>query len=99
VCAALNFAATSWLTARVQLHRRAAWALEAIPPSAAGATAAELASHHERGHQIPQALRYYAKAAELALMHFAALEALSITDHARHRTLLGGAERRRRNSK
>jgi DNA-binding winged helix-turn-helix (wHTH) protein/tetratricopeptide (TPR) repeat protein len=70
------------VTQRVQLHRRAAKAMEAIAPSAAAATATELASHHERGHQIPQALQYYARAAELALAHFAARDTLNITEHA-----------------
>ena len=67
---------------RVQLHRRAAQAMEATPSSAEAATAAALASHHERGHQIVPALRYYATAAELAVIHFAPLEAINMTGHA-----------------
>jgi tetratricopeptide (TPR) repeat protein len=70
------------LPQRIQLHRQAAKTMEAMPPSAQAAPAAELASHHERGHQILQALRYYGIAAELAVGHFAPAEAINLTGKA-----------------
>src|SRR5262249_13726381 len=70
------------LPQRVQAHRQAAKILESIPPSVHAVPAVELASHHERGHQFLQALRYYGSAAEFALGHFAAQEALNISTRA-----------------
>ena len=70
------------LPQRVQLHRRAARTLEAMARTAQAVMPAELASHHERGHQFLQALRYYATAAELAIGHFAPMEAINITGRA-----------------
>jgi tetratricopeptide (TPR) repeat protein len=70
------------MSQRIQLHRQAAKTMEAMPPSAQAAPAAELASHHERGHQVLAALRYYGIAAELAVGHFAPAEAINITGKA-----------------
>jgi len=70
------------LPERVQLHRRAVKSLEAIEVPAQAATPAELASHHERGYQFLPALQYYARAAELAIAHFAPMEAINLTDRA-----------------
>jgi len=59
---------------RVEFHRRAAKAIEQF------AAAAELASHHERGHQPLMAMRYYAEAAANAVTrHFAPVEAINLT--------------------
>jgi predicted ATPase len=66
------------LPQRVQLHRRAAKMLESTSTPAQAVPPAELASHHERGHQFLPALRYYASAAELAIGYFAPIEAINI---------------------
>jgi len=75
------------LSQRVEHHRRAARSLhqnrgaaETIPP-------AELASHHERGHEFLAAMRAYGEAAGLALAHFAPKDSAQLA--ARGRSLVG----------
>ena len=53
-----------------ELHRKAGAALERERAAGAAVTAAELAMHFERGRDPMPALRYYAEAAEAALLHF-----------------------------
>src|SRR5215831_377769 len=67
---------------RVQLHRRAARVIEAARVAGDVISAAELASHYERGHQPMFAVRYYAEAAEYAAAHFAATDAFNLTANA-----------------
>ncbi len=68
------------LMQRVQLHRGAVAALAATRAAGAIVTAAELASHAERGHQYGDALRYYMDAADHAVAHFAPADALNLAD-------------------
>lgn len=63
---------------RVQLHRRVAASLA----GARGVSAAELALHHEGGHDWPAALQCHAAAAGDALRRFAPEEAVAVTGHA-----------------
>jgi len=64
------------VTKRIEFHRRAAQAIEQASPFS---TAAELASHFERGHQPLMAMRYYAEAAANAVVrHFSPLEAINL---------------------
>ncbi len=68
-----------------QLHRRVAASLSSkrvAGDDIGSATAAELASHFERGHEPMAALRHYADAAEHALRHFAPADALALAEHA-----------------
>lgn len=65
---------------RVQLHRGAVSALLAARAAGALITAAELASHAERGHQYREALRHYGDAADHAVAHFAPADALNLAD-------------------
>ena len=68
--------------ARVGLHRKVAAALERERAEGRNVSATELASHFERGHEPLQALRYYAQAAESALLHFSPLQTMSLTERA-----------------
>lgn len=68
--------------ARSELHARVGEALEQQRSSARGVTAAELATHFERGRIPLKALRYYAEAAEAALCQLSPLEAMSLTAQA-----------------
>src|SRR4029453_5747408 len=68
--------------ARAQLHRKLAVALERDRGTAVPVTAAELATHFERGREPAAALRYYAEAAEKALSHFSSEACRSITERA-----------------
>ncbi len=68
--------------ARTGLHRRIAAALERERVEGADVTAAELALHFESADELMPALRYYAEAAESALLHFSPAETVSITEHA-----------------
>lgn len=63
----------------VQLHRLAATWLESLRESGQAAPPAELASHFDRGRQPLAALRCYAEASEIAIAHFAPLEAMNLT--------------------
>ena len=68
--------------ARVELHRKAAAALERDRADGRDVSAAELASHFEFGRDPMPALRYYAEAAESALMHVSPSQAMSLTERA-----------------
>ncbi|HSC08274.1 MAG TPA: AAA family ATPase, partial [Steroidobacteraceae bacterium] len=67
---------------RVQLHRKVAGALERERAKAPKVSAAELAFHFEQGREPEPALRYYAEAAESALLHFSPAETMSLTERA-----------------
>jgi len=64
---------------RVQLHRRAARALESSRAAGDVVMAAEFASHYDRGHQPMLALKCYAEAARSAFANFAPREAFDLT--------------------
>ena len=68
--------------ARVDLHRKAAAALERERADGRDVSAAELASHFELGRDPMPALRYYAEAAESALMHVSPSQTMSLTERA-----------------
>ena len=69
------------MSQRVQHHRRAARALGSSPVIGETLAPAELASHYERGHAIPAAVRAYADAAGLALAHFAPRDSAYLSAH------------------
>jgi DNA-binding winged helix-turn-helix (wHTH) protein/tetratricopeptide (TPR) repeat protein len=68
--------------ARVGLHRKVAAALERERAEGRSVSAAELASHFELGHEPMPALRYYAEAAESALLHFSPAQTMNLTERA-----------------
>jgi DNA-binding winged helix-turn-helix (wHTH) protein len=68
--------------ARVDFHRKAAAALERERADGRDVSAAELASHFELGRDPMPALRYYAEAAESALMHVSPSQTMSLTERA-----------------
>ena len=68
--------------ARVELHRKVAASLERERAEGRTVSAAELASHFELGREPMAALRYYAEAAESALLHFSPAETMSLTERA-----------------
>ena len=68
--------------ARSQLHRKVGAALERERAAGVPVTAAELAMHFERGREPMTALRYYAEAAEAALMHLSPRRCMSLTERA-----------------
>jgi DNA-binding winged helix-turn-helix (wHTH) protein len=76
--------------ARVGLHRKFAVTLERERASGRNVSAAELASHFELGHEPMRAVRYYAEAAEWALLHFSPAETMSLTERAQ--SLLASVE-------
>jgi DNA-binding winged helix-turn-helix (wHTH) protein/tetratricopeptide (TPR) repeat protein len=65
---------------RGQLHRKVGAALEGERAEGLPVTPAELAMHFERGREPMQALRYYAEAAEAALMHLSPGECMNLTE-------------------
>ena len=65
---------------RAQLHRLVGAALELERAAGVPVTAGELAMHFERGREPMTALRYYAEAAEAALLHFSAANGMSLTE-------------------
>ncbi|RZL89564.1 MAG: transcriptional regulator [Variovorax sp.] len=69
-------------SARTQLHRKVGAALERERAVGAPVAAAELAMHFDRGRQSMTALRYYAEAAEAALLHFSPASCISLTERA-----------------
>ena len=69
-------------SARAQLHRKIGAALERERATAVPVTAAELATHFERGGEATAAVRYYAEAAEAALAHFSPEECMRIIERA-----------------
>jgi DNA-binding winged helix-turn-helix (wHTH) protein len=68
--------------ARSELHRKIAVTLERERSEGADVTPAELAFHFEAGHELMPALRYYAEAAESALLHFSPAQTMSVTQRA-----------------
>ncbi|MGZ8202923.1 MAG: ATP-binding protein [Burkholderiales bacterium] len=68
--------------ARARLHRDIAVALGRERAEGADVAAAELASHFEQAHELTPALRYYAEAAESALLHFSPAQTMSLTQRA-----------------
>jgi len=68
--------------ARTQLHRRVGAALERERSSGVPVAAVELAMHFDRGQQPMIALRWYAQAAQTALLHFSPASCLSLTSRA-----------------
>ncbi|HEU0199631.1 MAG TPA: AAA family ATPase [Burkholderiaceae bacterium] len=68
--------------ARVALHRKVAMALEQERAHGRDVSAAELASHFELGREFMPALRYYAEAAQSALLHFSPVQTISLTERA-----------------
>ena len=65
---------------RGQLHRKVGAALERERAAGLPVTPAELAMHFERGREPMRALRYYAEAAEAALLHFSPGECMNLTE-------------------
>ena len=68
--------------ARARLHQRVGIALERERAAGVAVSAVELATHFERGREPTTALRYYAEAAEAALMHLSPSECMSLTERA-----------------
>jgi DNA-binding winged helix-turn-helix (wHTH) protein/tetratricopeptide (TPR) repeat protein len=66
-------------TARPWLHRKVAAALERERSAGVPVAAAELARHFERGREPLAALRYYAQAAEAALLHLNPSQCMTLT--------------------
>ena len=69
-------------SARAQLHRNIAAALERERAAGASVAAAELATHFERGGDPAGAVRYHTEAADGALSHFSPEGCLAITERA-----------------
>ena len=67
-------------SARVQLHRKVGGALERERAAGLPIAATELALHFERGRELMTALRYYAEAAESALLRFSPSQTMSLTE-------------------
>ncbi|HSC97509.1 MAG TPA: AAA family ATPase [Casimicrobiaceae bacterium] len=67
---------------RAQLHRKIGAALERERATREVITAAELATHFERGGDVTQAVRYYAEAAEDALARWSPEACLRIVERA-----------------
>lgn len=70
------------LSARTELHRGTGAALEEERAAGVDVTAAELATHFDLGRSPMTALRYYAEAAQAALLHLSPAEAMSLTRRA-----------------
>ena len=64
-------------SARMQLHREVGAALERERAAGVAVAASELAMHFDRGRQPMAALRYYAEAAEAALLQFSPAACIS----------------------
>jgi len=69
-------------SARTHLHRKVGAALEAERSAGVPVAAAELAMHFDRARQPMTALRYYAEAAQAALLNFGPAACLSLTERA-----------------
>jgi DNA-binding winged helix-turn-helix (wHTH) protein/tetratricopeptide (TPR) repeat protein len=67
---------------RTHLHRKVGAALERERSAGVPVAAAELAMHFDRARQPMTALRYYAEAAEAALLHFSPASSISLTERA-----------------
>jgi DNA-binding winged helix-turn-helix (wHTH) protein/tetratricopeptide (TPR) repeat protein len=68
---------------RTQFHRKMGHALEQERATRIPITAAELATHFERGGDAITAVRYYAEAADAALAHFSPEECIRLVERAR----------------
>ena len=68
--------------ARAELHRKVAAALECERAEGVDVMPAELALHFELAHELMPALRYYAEAAESALLRFSPAQTMSLAEHA-----------------
>jgi predicted ATPase len=69
-------------SARTHLHRDVGAALERERSAGVPVAAAELAMHFDRGRQPMTALRYYAEAAEAALLNFSPALCMSLAERA-----------------
>ncbi len=69
-------------SARTHLHRKVGAGLERERSAGVPVAAAELAMHFDRGRQPMPALRYYAEAAQAALLHFSPASCLGLTERA-----------------
>ncbi|HVF15919.1 MAG TPA: AAA family ATPase, partial [Steroidobacteraceae bacterium] len=69
-------------SARAELHRKVGTALEQERVTGVSVAASELAMHFERGRVPMSALRYYAEAAQAALLHLSPAECMSVTERA-----------------
>lgn len=69
-------------SARADLHRQVGVALEHERAMRITVPATELGMHFDRGREPIAAVRYYAEAAEAALLHVSPSECMSLTDHA-----------------
>ena len=67
-------------SARVDLHRKVGTVLERERAEGRTISAAQLATHFDLGRSPMEALRYYAEAAEAALMQLGAGECMSLTE-------------------
>jgi len=67
-------------SARMQLHREVGEALQRERAAGVAVAASELAMHFDRGRQPMAALRYYAEAAEAALLHFSPAACMSLAE-------------------
>ncbi len=67
---------------RTELHRRFGVALERERSAGRMVAAAKLAMHFDRGRVPLMALRYYAEAAQAALLHLSPAECMSLTERA-----------------
>jgi DNA-binding winged helix-turn-helix (wHTH) protein len=65
---------------RAELHRRVGGALERERAAGVPVVAAELAMHFERGGEPMTALRYYAEAAQAALLHLSPAECMTLSE-------------------
>ena len=70
------------LSVRSQLHRKMGAALERERATRVPITAAEMATHFERGGDAMTAVRYYAEAADAALAHFSPEECIRLVERA-----------------
>jgi len=68
--------------ARAQMHREVGTALERQRSAGMVVAASELAMHFDRGRQPMAALRYYAEAAETALLQFNPATCMKVAEHA-----------------
>jgi DNA-binding winged helix-turn-helix (wHTH) protein/tetratricopeptide (TPR) repeat protein len=69
-------------SARAELHRKVGAALEQERGMGRAVPATELAMHFERGRAPLSALRYYAEAAQAALLHVSPADCMSLTHRA-----------------
>jgi DNA-binding winged helix-turn-helix (wHTH) protein len=66
--------------ARAELHLKVGRALERERAAGVPVSSAELATHFERGHEPMTALRYYAEAAQGALLHLSPAECTTLSE-------------------